>query len=73
MLRRYKIKNLDKQFIVDCGTEDFAYDVNRRFRDSCEVRGLKINYIQTTGDHSYEYWSKSIIKHFEFFNEMVGE
>ncbi len=68
-----KIKNLDKKFIVDCGTEDFAYDVNRRFRDSCEAKGIKINYIQTTGDHSYEYWSKSIIKHFEFFKEMVGE
>lgn len=68
-----KIKNLDKKFIVDCGTEDFAYDVNRRFRDSCEVKGIKINYIQTSGDHSYGYWSKSIIKHFEFFKEMVGE
>ena len=68
-----KIINLDKKFIVDCGTEDFAYDVNRRFRDSCEAKGIKINYIQTSGDHSYEYWSKSIIKHFEFFKEMVGE
>jgi len=68
-----KIKNLNKKFIVDCGTEDFAYDVNRRFRDSCEVKGIKLKFIQTHGDHSSEYWSKSIINHFEFFAEMVSE
>jgi len=68
-----KIKDLNKNFIVDCGTEDFAYDVNRRFRDSCEVKGIKLKFIQTAGDHSYEYWAKSIINHFEFFKEMVGE
>lgn len=66
-----KLKNSDKKFIVDCGIEDFAHDVNRSFRDSCEVKGIKINYIQTSGDHSYDYWSKSIVKHFEFFEELV--
>jgi putative tributyrin esterase len=68
-----KIKNWNKKFIVDCGTEDFAYDVNRRFRDSCEAKGIKLKFIQTPGDHSSEYWSKSIINHFEFFAEMVSE
>jgi S-formylglutathione hydrolase FrmB len=68
-----EIRNLDKKFIIDCGTEDFAYDVNRRFRDSCEVKGIKINCIQSSGDHSYEYWNKSIIKHFEFFNGMIQD
>jgi S-formylglutathione hydrolase FrmB len=68
-----KIKNLNKKFIVDCGTEDFAYDVNRRFRDSCELKGLSLKFIQTSGDHSGYYWIKSIPEHFEFFAEMVGE
>jgi putative tributyrin esterase len=68
-----KIKNLDKKFIVDCGTEDFAYDVNRRFRDSCEVKGIKIKFIQTHGNHSYDYWAKSIPTHFKFFAELVSE
>lgn len=66
-----KIKNLNKKFIVDCGTEDFAYDVNRRFKDSCEAKGIKLKFIQTSGDHSGYYWSKSIPAHFEFFAEMV--
>jgi len=66
-----KIKSLNKKFIVDCGTEDFAFDVNRRFRDSCVTQGININYIQTTGDHTYDYWAKSIIKHFEFFADLV--
>lgn len=68
-----KIKNLDKKFLVDCGTEDFAFDVNRRFRDSCIARGININFSQTSGNHSYDYWSESIKKHFEFFAEMVRE
>lgn len=68
-----KIKNLNKNFIVDCGTEDFAYDVNRRFRDSCIVKVIKINYIETSGNHNYDYWRKSIVKHFEFFKEMTVE
>jgi len=67
------IKNLDKKIIVDCGTEDFAFDVNRRFRDSCVSYGININFIQTTGNHSYDYWAKSIINHFEFFAKMAKE
>lgn len=69
----HKIKNLNKKLIVDCGTEDFAYDVNRRFRDSCAAHGINIKYIQTKGNHSYDYWAKSILKHFEFFAEMAKE
>jgi putative tributyrin esterase len=68
-----KIKNIDKKFIVDCGIEDFAYDVNRRFRDSCRGKDLKLRFIQTAGDHSGYYWSKSIVKHFEFFKEEIGK
>lgn len=68
-----KIKNLNKNFIVDCGTEDFAFDVNRRFRDSCTVKRIKINFIQAAGNHSYDYWRKSIIEHFKFFKDMVEE
>ena len=67
------IKNLDKKIIVDCGTEDFAFDVNRRFRDSCVTHGININFIQTAGNHSYDYWAKSIINHFEFFAKMAKE
>ena len=68
-----KIKNLDKKIIVDCGTEDFAFDVNRRFRDSCVTHGININFIQTAGNHSYDYWTKSIIHHFELFAKMAKE
>lgn len=68
-----KIKNLGKKIIVDCGTEDFAFDVNRRFCDSCEAKGIKLEFIQSRGNHSYDYWAKSIHNHFEFFAEMATE
>ena len=68
-----KIKDLDKTIIVDCGYQDFAYDVNRRFRDSCEAKGIKLTFIESQGNHSSYYWEKSIIKHFEFFVTMLDK
>jgi len=68
-----KITDLNKSIIVDCGTEDFAFDVNKRFRDSCTVHGIDLTFIQSHGNHSREYWAKSIIKHFEFFRRIVED
>lgn len=66
-----RIKNSHRKIIVDCGTGDFAYDVNKSFRDSCTVHGIDINYIESEGIHSHDYWAKSIPTHFKFFAEMV--
>jgi putative tributyrin esterase len=65
------IKGMHKKIIVDCGNEDFGFNVNKRFVDKCRKLGIDVKYITSPGDHNYEYWSKSILKHFEFFSSQV--
>jgi putative tributyrin esterase len=65
------IKRLNKKIIVDCGNDDFAFIVNKRFVEECRKNGIDVKYLTSPGDHNYEYWSKSILKHFEFFSSQV--
>ncbi|HEX2867928.1 MAG TPA: alpha/beta hydrolase-fold protein [Ignavibacteriales bacterium] len=61
------IKGTDKEFIFDCGTEDFSYNVNKRFYEKCLSLKLKATFISQPGTHNRQYWNKSIENHFRFF------
>jgi S-formylglutathione hydrolase FrmB len=67
------LKNKNRQIIVDCGTEDFAFKVNQAFRDSCVALGIPIKFIKGPGDHSHPYWKKSIVEHFAFFKSLIDK
>jgi putative tributyrin esterase len=43
-----------------CGTEDFLYDVNVRFRDHVRELGLELTYEEEPGVHSWGYWDEKI-------------
>ncbi|WP_152395012.1 alpha/beta hydrolase [Paenibacillus guangzhouensis] len=43
-----------------CGTEDFLYEQNVRFRDTCRAAGVDLTYDEGPGDHSWEYWDQQI-------------
>ncbi|RKP54952.1 esterase family protein [Cohnella endophytica] len=43
-----------------CGTEDFLYADNVRFRDHCLNLGLPLTYEEESGDHNWEYWDSKI-------------
>ncbi len=55
--------------IIDCGTEDFFYEVNEALHN--ELLYLKYPHRYTTdqGGHSGEYWKKSQRYHFLFFSD----
>lgn len=65
------IAGLDKHIIFDCGTEDFSYEVNNKFRERCRDLNIKATFISQPGKHNYEYWEKSIDDHFRFFDELI--
>lgn len=70
----YLLKNIegtDKQFIFDCGRDDFAYEVNERFNDKCDSLKIKATFISQPGNHKHEYWKKTIQMHFDFFNNLL--
>lgn len=75
---RYSIVNnvallakADKPIIFDIGTEDYLYKSNKAFRDSCDIYKVKATFTAQPGKHTGGYWSKSILKHFEFFLENI--
>ncbi|KIL35562.1 esterase [Cohnella kolymensis] len=43
-----------------CGTEDFLYEDNVRFRDHCRKIGLPLTYEEEPGDHEWGYWDTKI-------------
>jgi putative tributyrin esterase len=43
-----------------CGTEDFLYEDNVRFREHAERLGLPLTYVEGAGDHSWGYWDTYI-------------
>ena len=43
-----------------CGTEDFLYDQNVRFRDQALARGLPLEYSEGPGEHEWSCWDDQI-------------
>lgn len=43
-----------------CGTEDFLYDNNTVFRDTCKQYGLPLTYEEGPGKHNWAYWDEHI-------------
>ncbi|OXM83952.1 alpha/beta hydrolase [Paenibacillus rigui] len=43
-----------------CGTEDFLYEGNVRFRDHCRRLQLELTYEEEPGTHEWGYWDRKI-------------
>jgi putative tributyrin esterase len=43
-----------------CGTEDFLYEDNLRFRDKCRELSLELTYEEEAGEHEWGYWDNKI-------------
>ncbi len=43
-----------------CGTEDFLYEDNLKFRDFCRKLSLDLTYEEEPGDHNWAYFDKKI-------------
>ncbi|MBU0951272.1 MAG: esterase family protein [Elusimicrobia bacterium] len=43
-----------------CGTKDFLYEDNKKFRDHCKRLPLDYTYEEEPGTHEWGYWDKKI-------------
>lgn len=43
-----------------CGTEDFLYGDNQRFKDHIAGKGFDHTYLEGPGDHSWGHWDENI-------------
>jgi putative tributyrin esterase len=49
-----------------CGTEDFLYEDNIRFRDHIRALGLPLVYEEEPGEHEWGYWDRKIARVLEW-------
>lgn len=63
-----KLKSGDLALIVDCGTEDFFFEVNKRLHEELLKRGIAHDYIVRPGAHNLAYWNNSIEYQWLFFH-----
>jgi putative tributyrin esterase len=50
-----------------CGTEDFLYQDNTRYRDHCLELGLPLTYEEGPGNHEWGYWDRNIERVIDWF------
>lgn len=55
--------------IIDCGTEDFFYNVNQKLHEELLFRNIPHDFISRPGNHEWPYWHNAIIYQVIFFVE----
>ena len=53
-----------------CGTEDFLYGDNVKFRDFAQKAGLDLTYEEGSGIHNWSFWNEYIEKIMKWISEM---
>ncbi len=64
-----KMKNGDLAIIIDCGTDDFFFDVNNNLHNELLKRGINHDYLTRPGKHNNTYWNNSIDYQWLFFTK----
>ena len=67
----HKLKDTNKPFIFDCGSEDFFYTYNNELKQKADELKLKATYISQPGAHNKTYWTQSIKQQFAFFKNQI--
>lgn len=64
-----RIEPNSQAIIVDCGTDDFFYQVNEELHKEMLYRNIRHDYITRPGGHTNEYWNNSIDYQMLFFSK----
>ncbi|MBN1638582.1 MAG: prolyl oligopeptidase family serine peptidase [Ignavibacteriales bacterium] len=67
-----RIAGKNKHIIFDCGTEDYLYEANNKFREKCRNLKIKATFISQPGGHDLNYWRESIKFQLVFFNNLIN-
>ena len=57
------------KIIIDCGTEDFFYQVNERLHEELLYRNIPHDFISRPGAHNRPYWSNAVKYQVLFFSD----
>lgn len=67
-----RVKDGDLAMIIDCGTEDFFYEVNLKFHQTLAERGIHHDFISRPGVHNEAYWNNSMDYQWLFFKKFFN-
>jgi putative tributyrin esterase len=62
-----------KSIFVDCGDKDYLLAANQVFSERCKEKRINLIYSTMPGRHNAEYWKKSFLWHFFFFQQQIEE
>lgn len=68
-----RIKNGDLALIIDCGYDDFFFDVNTRFHQELLKHKIDHDFLVRSGNHTREYWNNSIDYQLLFFKKFFDK
>ncbi len=69
MEQLYRVKPGSLAIIVDCGTEDFFYEVNQELHRRMLYRNIKHDFITRPGAHNSKYWKQAVVYQLLFFDD----
>ncbi|MGV8962992.1 MAG: alpha/beta hydrolase [Candidatus Saccharimonadaceae bacterium] len=61
------------QIIIDCGTEDFFYNVNVRLHNELAYRNIPHTFISRPGEHNWDFWKMSVKYQAMFFSNYFNQ
>lgn len=68
-----KYPNDSIAIIIDCGTEDFFFEVNRELHAKLEKLTIPHDYIERPGKHEWTYWKNAVQYQFLFFSNYFNK
>ncbi|WP_255362795.1 alpha/beta hydrolase [Tenacibaculum sp. MAR_2009_124] len=66
------LKNSSMKLIIDCGYDDFFFEVNKQLHDKLCQNNIEHDYIERPGKHNWEYWANAIQYQLLFFNDFFN-
>ncbi len=68
-----KIKPNTLSIIVDCGKDDFFYEVNESLHKEMLQKNVLHDYIVRPGGHTHQYWNNAIDYQMQFFSKFFNK
>lgn len=68
-----KLHNDEIAIIIDCGFNDFFYEVNKNVHDKLLKRGINHEFIVRPGVHNSKYWNNAIDAQVMFFRKFFDK
>lgn len=61
------------KFIIDCGTDDFFFDVNRALHEKMLAWRIPHDFIVRPGEHNLDYWKNAVLYQLLYFEQFFAK